>query len=326
MDVLALHQAGVRNAVAPLGTAFTERQARRLRRYVERGILFFDGDDAGVKAAEKSILVCEKAGIQVDVVVSEPGSDPAEILNDQGAEALHKMLKYPINSFEYLLQKARERHEGDSPEGKEAICRDIFPYIDVVDSEVRKETYVSLVADALGVETGAIRRDLSRHGGAGVSRSADPPPERDSAISRDLYLLLALSVNREFFPYVRARVSIDDLEDPRGKELFVALEECYRRGEESIDALLNAVDDSRLRELIVEKHSSDEFGRNQERSIKEAVSRLRERSLQRQRKEVLARLKRAQASGLQEDDIKNLQLDIMFFDSELQKLKVNDND
>jgi len=326
MDVLAMHQAGIANTVAPLGTAFTEQQARRLRRYVEEGLLFFDGDAAGVKAAEKSILVCEKVGIRAQVAVVEAGADPADILKKQGADALHKIVKYPINSFEYLLEKARERHISDSPEGKEAIIRDIFPYLDVVESEVRKETYVSHLADALGVDSRAIRRDFSRFNRWGGPEQVDGRRGIDAAVTQDLYLLLALSVNREFFPFVRSRISIDDIEDRRGKELFVALEECYRKGDQSTDCLLSAIEDPRLRELILEKISSDEFGLNQERFIKETVSRLKQRSLVRKRDEVLSRLKHAQGTGLHGDEIKDLQLDVMFLDAELQKLKVNDND
>ncbi len=325
-DVLAMHQAGLDNAVAPLGTAFTDQQARRLRRYVEQGVLFFDGDDAGVNAARKSILTSEKAGIRVDVVAAEAGMDPADILKNQGRDALHKLAKYPINSFDYLLEKARERHNGDSPEGKEAIIREIFPYIDSIDSEVRKESYVTHLADALGVDSGAIRRDYSRFDNRGKAVETDDRREIDTAIGQDLYLLLAISVNREFFSFVRSRLSIEDIEDPRGKELFVALEECYRKGETSTDCLLNAIENPRLRELVLEKLSSDEFGLNQERSIRESVARLKERSLQRKKTQVLSRLRRAQAQGLQDEEIKDLQLDVMFLDAELQKLKVNEND
>lgn len=326
MDVLAMHQAGVTNAVAPLGTAFTEQQARKLRRYVERGVLFFDGDEAGVKAAEKSILVCEKDGLRVDVAVAEAGEDPADVLRNRGADALHKIAKCPINSFEYLLEKARERHSENSPEGKEAILRDIFPYLEIVDSEVRKESYVSQLADALGVDSQAVRRDFSKLDRGNRGGQQNGSREVDVAVGQDLYLLLALSVNREFFPFVRSRISIDDVEDRRGKDLFVALEECYRRGDESTDCLLSAIDDPRLRELVLEKSSSDVFGLNTEQIIRDAVSRLKERSLVRKRDEVLMRLKRTQAAGSREDEIKDLQMDVMFLDAELQKLKVNEND
>jgi DNA primase len=325
-DVLAMHQAGIFSAVAPLGTAFTVQQARKLRRYTERGILFFDGDAAGVSAAKKSVLVSERAGIRVDIVGVEPGMDPADILKNQGPDALHKLAKYPISSFDYLLEKARERYDEHSPEGKEAIIREFFPFIDIIDSEVRKETYVTHLSDALGVDSGAILRDFSRFDGGNNAESGIAPREVDPATTQDLYLLLALSVNREFFSFVRTRLSIEDIEDPRGRELFIALEECYRKGDKSTDCLLDAIENPRLRELVIEKLSSDEFGLNQEEYVRSTVIRLKARSLERKKSEVDIRLKQAQASGKPEDEIRELMLDVMFLNAELQKLKVNEND
>jgi len=67
MDVLAMHQAGFINTVAPLGTAFTSSQARRLKRYADRGIVAFDSDSAGIEATVRAIHILEKIGIQTSV-------------------------------------------------------------------------------------------------------------------------------------------------------------------------------------------------------------------------------------------------------------------
>ncbi len=60
LDVIALHQSGILNAVAPLGTAFTESQAKLLKRYVQKGVILFDGDSAGIKATEKACVILER--------------------------------------------------------------------------------------------------------------------------------------------------------------------------------------------------------------------------------------------------------------------------
>jgi DNA primase len=103
VDVLALHQAGVRTAMAPLGTAFTEDQSRLLKRYSDQGVIIFDNDPAGQAASYKAGILFEQCELAVKVVKLPPASDPAEILEKEGAETLKKMLKNPVNLFEYLL-------------------------------------------------------------------------------------------------------------------------------------------------------------------------------------------------------------------------------
>jgi len=322
MDVLAMHQAGIPNTIAPLGTAFTEAQARRLRRYVERGVLIFDGDSAGVAATLKSVIVCERVGLRSEVVELPGGSDPAEILQNEGPDALHKLVKCPINSFDYLVRKALDRHTGATPEGKEAVIRELYPYLDSIDSEVRKEAYIARLADALGADPRGVVRDFSRLGQGNKGQVADIHSSGEAPVSQDLYLLFAVAVNRELFPLVRSRLSIDDLEDTRAKELFIALEDCFRKGDESGDCLLSGIEDQELRDRVLEKLSSDEFSTNQEQVVRQSVVAVKRRSLERKRGEIEARLRRATA----DDEQRELQLDKMFYDSELQKLKVNEND
>jgi DNA primase len=112
MDLIALHQAGITNTVAPLGTSFTGEQAKLLRRWAEKAILVFDSDAAGQNAAVKGILICRKNGLSCALTVPGRGieeadpeknqgegkkiaesKDPADILKNFGLEALQKNMK-----------------------------------------------------------------------------------------------------------------------------------------------------------------------------------------------------------------------------------------
>ena len=90
MDVLALAQAGMQNVVASSGTAFTEDQARILRRYLDRSILIFDGDTAGLRAAWKSAGVFLDAGLEVKIVALPQGHDPDSFVRENGVKALEE--------------------------------------------------------------------------------------------------------------------------------------------------------------------------------------------------------------------------------------------
>ncbi|RPJ07052.1 MAG: DNA primase, partial [Spirochaetaceae bacterium] len=112
MDVIAMHAAGIANCVAPLGTAFTREQAAFLKRYAEKAVLFFDTDEAGIKATLRTIEILETALFQVEVVSQEsqdgqqttngPCKDPggSPIASHTGTDSPGKPLKDPAEIFE----------------------------------------------------------------------------------------------------------------------------------------------------------------------------------------------------------------------------------
>lgn len=93
LDVIACHEkADVRNAVAGLGTAFTDEHAALLRRYASKAILCYDGDSAGIKASEKTYRKLAQAGLDVYMAVLPPGEDPDSLICTQGPEALRQAI------------------------------------------------------------------------------------------------------------------------------------------------------------------------------------------------------------------------------------------
>lgn len=104
LDVITLHQNGFTNAVASLGTAFTEDHAKIIKKYVDKVVLSFDSDGAGRKAAIAAIPVLEKAGLMVRVANLTPYKDPDEFLLHESAEELKKRYENAENSFLYIVR------------------------------------------------------------------------------------------------------------------------------------------------------------------------------------------------------------------------------
>ena len=318
LDVLALWQAGVHHALAPLGTAVTPEQIRRLKRYAPTGKLLFDADEAGIRAAERTILLCEQQDLSTEVVRLEPGKDPAEILEKQGSEALQKSLESTISSFQFYLSTAHSKFDSRTPDGKRAVIRHLGSYLTSLDSQVKRDGYIRLLAEDLGVDFESVRSDLLR--GTERSRIRDDSYQRSEAQlpSTDLFFILAVAVNRDYFQEVRNTVAVDDLEDPRARKVFVALEECYRQGERTEEALLRRFgkEDEPLRNLLLEKTASGEFTFNTERLIEDGLRQIRRRSLEKRRRFLVSALSRAK----QQDAVKELLGEKMYLDEELQKL------
>src|SRR6478752_836896 len=102
-DVMSLHARGIKQAVAPLGTAFTEEQARSICRFSKDVVLLFDGDAAGRRAVEASRAPCNAAGLRVKVASLPDKTDPDELVRRQGGEGILRVLKAARGMLEYLI-------------------------------------------------------------------------------------------------------------------------------------------------------------------------------------------------------------------------------
>ena len=112
MDVISMHQAGLDSAVASLGTALTDEQARLIKSVSDKCVLLYDTDVPGQKATERAISVLKKAGVEAYVSNTLPAKDPDEFLKTYRVEELKKRLRRAMNEQEYRLRMAK-RSDGE---------------------------------------------------------------------------------------------------------------------------------------------------------------------------------------------------------------------
>jgi DNA primase len=338
MDVMALHQAGITNAVAPLGTAFTDEQAKLLRRWAERIILVFDSDEAGQAAAVKGILTARKIGLSCAVVV--PGGqggqtikDPADILKENGPEILHKSVKCFINDFEYLVNRSRSLFNISNAEGKAKAVAFLFPYLEILDSRVLRDDCIAAMSSAFGADPAAVTDDYNRRN-SGTARPREEVPNREKPVrmNDELFLLTVISLNLPLYPKYRTALKIEEIEDPDARELFIALEECFVHEEGGMDDLLSRISSVPLRNFIVEHGTSEEFRNNPGQLIKDGLRRVREKRLRHRLSEIVRELREMEtksAGALPPDrsvyrgdfGIDDLLAEKMYIDAELRQLE-----
>jgi DNA primase len=301
MDVIALHQAGISNAVAPLGTAFTDDQAKLLRRWAEKAYLVFDSDQAGQTAAVKGILTCRRNGLSCAVVVpggAESGGpeaefkDPADILRYQGPEALQNRMKCFIIDFNYLISRSRSLYDISAAEGKAKAVAFLFPYFDTLDSDVSRDSCIGAVAAAFGADRTAILNDYNRRRSGEEASSQAVRVEKPAVVraNDELYLLSIVLVNFRLYPNFRKAISIDEIEDPAAKELFIAMEESYINEEGGVDDLMARISSPALRQYVAEKGTSKEFLNDPEQLVKDGIKRIQQKKLTRRLSEIVAEL------------------------------------
>ncbi|MEZ4296243.1 MAG: DNA primase [Polyangiaceae bacterium] len=122
-DVVALHARGIQNVVAPLGTAFTEQQARLLKRFAPSVTIVFDGDTAGKKATWAARIPCRAAGLSARAADLPKGMDPDDLAQKKGTAALEALLKGAMPLKQYLLEKLLKQDELSGAEVKDQMTR-----------------------------------------------------------------------------------------------------------------------------------------------------------------------------------------------------------
>jgi DNA primase len=337
MDVIALHQAGIASAVAPLGTALTGDQAKLLQLWAEKAVLVFDNDEAGIKAAYKAIITCRKAGLSCalarpqQAVNKETSSnmaeckDPADILQKFGPQILNKIMKYTINDFEYLIHRAKSQYDISSSGGKNSAAAFLYPYLETLDSEVERDDCIAAAAVSFRLDRNAMRMDFSKRKPAGLRHDVQENlsgvlPGRPILMNRELFLLAVVTANPELYPEFRAALEIREIDDPAAKELFIALEECYRHDENGIDSLLRRISDEALRNFIVKRGASPEFSRDPRRLMEDGINGIKKESLRKRLKEIDSQMQESER-GTGGGNINELVAEKMFIDSQIRRLK-----
>ncbi len=164
-DVAMLHQVGLGNAVAPLGTALTAEHVALLKRQGAQLVLLFDGDEAGRKAARRSLeLLFELGHPQAFVALLPAGKDPDDLAREAGAAAVQAVIDDALEGIEFLLADALERHSAASPEGPLAVARELIPFLARLPGALVRGTYISHVARRIGIKEELLARSIGRPG------------------------------------------------------------------------------------------------------------------------------------------------------------------
>ncbi len=152
MDVIALHQAGFTNAVAALGTAFTQGHANLLKRYTDNVCLTFDSDEAGTKAALRAVPILRSVGINAKVINMKPYKDPDEFIKNLGAEEYEKRISEANNSFMFEVMLLETKYNLKDPAEKTKFDVEVAVMLaETFEDPMERENYIKAVAEKYNI-------------------------------------------------------------------------------------------------------------------------------------------------------------------------------
>ena len=155
IDVIRAFEAGVRNVIAPQGTAFTSEQARLLRRFVETVILCFDSDQAGQKAIGRSLPALLGCGLEVRVALLPEGEDPDSLIRSTGAAPFREIISAAPRFFDYALERLAKNGSLDNPAGKLRAAQKLGPYVAAMTDPLLRESTTRMICVRLGITEAA---------------------------------------------------------------------------------------------------------------------------------------------------------------------------
>ncbi len=240
MDVIAMHQAGFGQAVASLGTAFTQGQAGLIRRYTKNVYLSYDSDGAGVKAALRAINILRESGMSGRIIHLEPYKDPDEFIKNLGAEQFRKRMEQAENSFLFELRILERDFDLSDPDGKTKFQQEIARKLCGFSEAAERENYIEAVAEKYHMSFESLRSLVGGYaakegfaGGMSMNRpmkaAARKSAPRDGARWAQRLLITWLSEEPGLYDkikkYISPRDFTIDLYREVAKRLFETLEQ-----------------------------------------------------------------------------------------------------
>lgn len=292
VDVIALHQGGITNAIAPCGTALAQEHADLLTRYANRVVLVFDSDTAGESATAKGIDVLLRRGLDVSVLRLPEGEDPDSFVRTFGAKELERRIEGSISFLDFRARQLKNSGAFDAPERQAEAIRSIVSTIALIPDPLRRELYAQKIASDYFLPEALVQSELARAVGQGrraarrrpeprtgarpIVQPATEEPEVPAPVDRvpvdvdempaaELMLLqVLLQGDAQMFDHVFAHLDEDDFSHPLTRGLARVIRAHYENQRSfTIDDLIVDELDPELRELAtmlaIDRETISEF-------------------------------------------------------------------
>ncbi len=257
LDVARAIEHGLAEAVATCGTALTSQHARLVGRWAETVVLNFDQDEAGQKAARKSLEVLLDEGLRVRIVELPEGHDPDTYLKAEGAEAYRKRVDEAPEAVEWLMRRAETTSDPASPAGKAAFFAAVLPALVRTANAVERQAWLARVVERGSLDAGGAREELRRAlqgktgGTSAVAEAATRRPEVPRAavlLPAERWLLALVAQGAAGVEIALDELQESDLEGLRSAPLLRVAQAVARKNERvTLPAVLDGLDEDARR-------------------------------------------------------------------------------
>lgn len=251
MDAISLHQRGIHNAVASLGTALTEAQGHLLRNNSEQVIIGYDADGAGQAATMRGLEILQSMGCDIRILQIEGAKDPDEFVVKYGPERFQKQVDKAISLVEYKVKVLRATLNIEQTNDKIKFLKEIAKVLSQIDNEIEREVYADKISREYQISKEAIYAEiekLKRPVGQGkkLLESAKPQihaEKKEEVVQADskrerLMIYLLVNYPGESYLPLKQTIAPEDFTDKRNQEIVRKLYEEIEKGNSNISTTL----------------------------------------------------------------------------------------
>lgn len=253
MDAISLHQRGITNVVASLGTAMTESQGRLLRKSSEQVIIGYDADGAGQAATLRGLEILQNLGCDIRILQIEGAKDPDEFVTKYGPERFLKYVDNAISLVEYKIKVLKQNLNIDNTNDKIKFLKEIAKELSKISNNIEREVYIDKISLEYKISKEAIYSEINKliygkndnEKKSVASKIVAPQKkvveETDQAISKREGLIIYLLINypSESYLKIKENISIDNIKSQRNKKILTKLYEELEKGYSNIDNILD---------------------------------------------------------------------------------------
>lgn len=247
MDLISLHQYGITNVVASLGTALTINQARLLKRYADKVVISYDADIAGQMATLRGLEVLRTAGFDVRVLNIPQGKDPDEYVRSNGRDAFLKLVNVAEPLIDYRIKKAEEGIDFKNSQSLILYAKRIMEIISDL-NPMEKDVYIKKASENTGIKEQTLYDMLKSKIKYGRENNFRNNKEEDGSklyvepgfLKAERALLKIMIENKEYLQYIEERISENDFILLEHKEIFTVIISAKGQNINNIDSFIES--------------------------------------------------------------------------------------
>lgn len=254
MDVISLHQRGITNVVASLGTALTQQQGWLLRKNSEQIILSFDSDEAGLTAKMRALDILQNMGCDIRILQMEGAKDPDEFIIKYGNARFQTLIEKALSVIEFKVKNLKKDLDLNNVNDKIKFLNEIAKLISKIDNTIEKEIYIEKIAKSYDISKEAIYAEVnklsySNSKGEKILERNKPIIKHQKiqqeivpeAISRreNTVLAILLMGDLNIFQVIKQHIKIEDFKVEINKKIIQKLYEEFEKGNSNINGILD---------------------------------------------------------------------------------------
>ena len=300
MDVISLHQRGITNVVAALGTALTQNQGWLLRRNSEQVILGFDSDGAGQTAILRSIEILQNMGCDMRILQMEGAKDPDEYIIKYGNTRFQALMDKAISLVEYKVKILKKDLNLENAADKIKFLNEISNLISNVENNMEREVYIENIAKTYNISKEAIYAQVNKLKYSGTNnekvlektRVVQKIKKEESTVSEkikkreDTILSLLLDENFNVYEIIKQNVKADDFKYEIDRKIALKLYEEFEKGNSNISGIIDKLSEEEQNHVTA--ILAEDYGiENTEKAIDDVLKNYEKDKLNERKQEII---------------------------------------